>query len=111
LGDSNFVESILAKAGERFTRQCELRRRGYDFQTIAERVAEIYQMGVREVFGRGRQQGRVEARSILCYSAVRELGISLTDLARQLDMSPPGLGYAVQRGEAIAYDDGYQLTG
>jgi hypothetical protein len=41
LGDSDFVDSILAKANEHFTRQCELRRRGYDIQKIAERVAEI----------------------------------------------------------------------
>jgi hypothetical protein len=110
LGDSDFVESILAQAGERFTRQCELRRRGYDFQTIAERVAEIYRMGVGEVLGRGRQRSRVEARSLLCYWAVKELGLSLTDLARRLNMSPPGLGYAVQRGETIAHDNGYQFT-
>ncbi len=110
LGDSDFVESILAEAGERLTRQCELRRRGYDLKTIAERVAEIYRMGVREVLGRGRQRRRVKARSLVCYWAVRELGISLTDLARRLNMSPAGLGYAVQRGETVAYDNGYQLT-
>jgi REP element-mobilizing transposase RayT len=45
------------------------------------------------------------------YWAVRELGISLTDLPMRLKMSPPGLGYAVKRGEAIAHDNGYQLTG
>jgi hypothetical protein len=33
---------------------------------------------------------------------VRELGNSLTSLAARLEMSPAGVGYAVQRGEAIA---------
>ena len=47
--------------------------------------------------------------------AVRELGVSLTDLARHLGMSPPeadkpsGMGYAVQRGEVMTRERGYQL--
>ena len=41
--------------------------------------------------------------------AVRELGVSLTDLTRRLGMSPAGVGYAVQRGEVMACGRGYQL--
>ena len=41
--------------------------------------------------------------------AVRELGVSLTDLARRLGMSAAGVGYAVQRGEVMARERGYQL--
>ena len=66
-------------------------------------------MDVGEVLARGRQQQRVNARSLFCFWAVRELGISLADLARRLGMSPPGVGYAVQRGEAIAQENSYQL--
>ncbi|MBW2739263.1 MAG: hypothetical protein JRE64_10550 [Deltaproteobacteria bacterium] len=45
----------------------------------------------------------------LCYWAVRELGISCTDLAKQLEMTQPGVGYAVSRGEKIAEEHKYQL--
>lgn len=110
LGDSNFVDSVLAQAEEHYTRQCALRRRGYDLEKIAERVAEIYRVNAREVLARGRQQQRVSARSLFCFWAVRELGISLTALARRIGMSPPGVGYAVPRGEAIAHENRYQLT-
>jgi hypothetical protein len=44
-----------------------------------------------------------------CFWAVRELGNSLAALAIRLGMSPAGVGYAVQRGEAIAHKNGYQL--
>ena len=110
LGDSDFVDSVLAQAEEHYTRQCALRKRGYDLEKIAERVAEIYRVNVREVLARGRQEQRVSARSLFCFWAVRELGISLTALARRIGMSPPGVGYAVQRGEAIAHENRYQLT-
>ena len=110
LGDSDFVDSVLAQAEEPYTRQCALRRRGYDLEKIAERVAEIYRANAREVLARGRQQQRVSARSLFCFWAVRELGISLTALARRIGMSPAGVGYAVPRGEAIAHENRYQLT-
>jgi hypothetical protein len=46
---------------------------------------------------------------IFCFWAVREMGNSLTALAIRLGMSPAGVGYAVQRREAIAHEKGYQL--
>jgi len=84
---------------------------GYDLNRIARRVGEICRMGEREVFSKGRQKHKVEARSLLCYWAVRELGMSQTDLAKPLGMSVPGIGLAVQRGEALARDNQYKLTG
>jgi hypothetical protein len=111
LGDSDFVDSILAKADENLTRQYELKRSGFDLEKLKERVAEICQIDGGQLFSRGRQQQLVQARSLFCFWAARELGLSLTGLARLLGLSPPGVGYAVQRGEAIARENGYRLIG
>jgi hypothetical protein len=62
-----------------------------------------------EVFSKGRQQRKVKARSPLRFWAVRELDMSLTDLAKNLEMTVPGIGSAIERGEAIAHDNKYQL--
>jgi len=102
LGDSDFVDSLLAQAEEHYTRQCQLQRRGYGLKQIAERVAEIYRVDAGKVIAKGRQQQLVNAWSLFCFWAVRELEIPLTELARRLEMSPPAIGYGVQRGEAIA---------
>jgi putative transposase len=109
LGDSDFVDSVLVQAEEAYTRQCGLRRRGYDVEKVAERVAEIYGIEVEEVLAGGRQRKRVSARNLFCFWAVRELGNSLASLAVRLGMSLAGVGYAVRRGEAIAEQNGYQL--
>ena len=66
-------------------------------------------MGKDEVFSKGQQQRKVKARSLLCYWAVREAGMSLRELAGRLEMSGPGVGYAVEKGEAIANENGYTL--
>ena len=63
-----------------------------------------------EIYSKGKQKKKVKARSLLCFWAVREPGMSLTDLARHLGISIPGVGYAVERGEAIARDNNYQLA-
>jgi len=109
LGESDFVEGILAQANERFTRQYALRRRGIGFAHVVARVAEICHLDPRDVVAEGRQRRKVTARSLLCFWAVRELGLPLTTLARQLGLSPPGVSYAVQRGEAMARDKHMEL--
>lgn len=109
LGESEFVDTVLFQANERYERRYELKARGYNLNRIAERVAELSGMKEHEVFSKGRQKRKVAARSLLCFWAVRELGVSLTDLARTLEMSIPGVGFAVERGQAIAHDNKYQL--
>jgi putative transposase len=64
----------------------------------------------KEVFSKGRQQKKVMARSLLCYWAVREAGISLRTLAKRLRVSAHGVAYAVERGEAIVQESHYELA-
>ena len=109
LGDSGFVEVVLSQADEKYERHYELKRRGYDLDRIAERVAEIYEMEPREIFSKGKQQRKVKARSVFCFWAVSELGMSLRELAKRLEMSSPGVGFSIERGETIARENGLQL--
>lgn len=109
LGESDFVDAVLSQAKERYERSYELKVQGYDLHKVARRVAEVCEMEEHEVLSKGRQQDKVRARSLLCFWAVRELGMSLADLARELGMSMPGVGYAVERGKIIAQDNNYRL--
>ncbi len=109
LGESEFVDDIIAQASEKFERNYELKRLGYDVDRIASRVAEICEIEVNDIFLKGKQQKRVKPRSLFCYWAVRELGISLTELAKRLGISVAGVGYSVERGEIIARENDYQL--
>lgn len=109
LGESDFVDAVLSRAGEKYDRGYELIRQGYDLNRIIQRVAEIYGMEPETVTSKGRQKSKVAARSVLCFWAVRELGMTLTALARRLGISVPAVGYAVQRGEAIVREKNHQL--
>jgi len=69
------------------------------------KVAEIYGIDVHDIYLKGKHSKRVEARSLFCFWAVQELGITLTELARRLGISVPAVGFSVERGEKIAQDN------
>lgn len=109
LGDSAFVDSVLARAEEQYERRYQLKRRGYDLNRIAQKVARIYGTKPHEIISRGKEPKKVRARSLLCFWAVNELGMSIREVARRLEMSPPGVGFCVKRGKLIAQENNYRL--
>ncbi len=109
LGDSDFVDSVISRSAEQYERRHKLKRLGYDLDRIAERVAAVLDVEPSEIFSRGRQARKVKARSLLCFWAATELGMSHTALARILEMSLTGVGFSVARGESIAKKGKYLL--
>jgi putative transposase len=63
------------------------------------------------VMRRGRYPHTVQARSVLCYWAARELGISTLELAKRLGVSQPTVSQSVMRGEKLVKEKGFKLVG
>ena len=79
-------------------------------------MAEVLGMKPEDVWATGRYRHIVEARSLLCYWAlcywaVRELGITMSSLARKLKISVPAVSKSAIRGEKLAKDRKYSLVG
>jgi REP element-mobilizing transposase RayT len=109
LGDGDFVEEVLKKAQEQRERQCQLEAYGFTINQVAERVAAILGVKYEQVWEKGKYPQTVKARSLLCYWAVRELGISATELARRIGISQPAISQSVKRGETIAKENEFEL--
>jgi len=109
LGDSGFVLDVLKEADEKFERYYEMKRLGYDLQTVEDRVRDIYKIEKEALFSRSRQKAISDARALFCFWAHRELGYGQRELARRLGMTQPGVGYAVKKGEAISKSNNYQI--
>jgi putative transposase len=101
LGDGDFVESVLNASNERLERRTQLRAAGYDFVRLVQRVAALFEMPSHEVLREGRFVRTVAARSVLCYWANRELGISTVELARRLNIAQSTVTQSVERGEKV----------
>jgi putative transposase len=89
LGEGDFVEQILQEAGEAFERKSLLKSQGWDLDKLAAHVAKLLGIEVSVVWSAGKYRHTVEARSLLCYWAVRDLGVSMTSLANRLSPVSP----------------------
>ncbi len=78
--------------------------RGIQRRNIFQGDTDRYQfvMEAKEVLTSRKQPYRVKARTLLCYWAVRELGISCTVVAQKLSMPQPGVSKAAERGRKLA---------
>jgi putative transposase len=109
LGDSDFVEAVLKEADEQLERRYRLKAEGYEFEQVAERVAQVMTIPAELVWEKSRRPQVVDARSLLCYWGSKELGMSMTDLAKRLNLTQPAISIAVRRGEKIARENQYKL--
>jgi hypothetical protein len=58
---------------------------------------------------KGRQKDRVKARDLLCFRCAVKPGISMTELAKRLDLSLAAVSCAVRRGEKAVKEANYML--
>jgi putative transposase len=108
-GDSGFVLDVLKEADEKFERRYEMKRLGYNLNTIEDRICEIYKVEKEDIYSRSRQKVKSDARALFYFWAFRELGYGQRELARRLGVTQPGVGYAVSKGEAISKSNNYQI--
>ena len=109
LGDGDFVSQVLAESEDSVERRYALQARGVDLDYIAGRVADLLEMPVGDVWKPGRYKHLVAARSLVCFWAVRELGMSMASLARRFNISTVAVSKSVARGGDMVEAKGYEL--
>jgi len=89
----------------------QLQAQGYDFDKVVDRVAKLFTMRAEEILSPGKQPERVRARSLVCYWAIKELGINGTAVSKLLGIIQSSVSRAIRRGERLALDNRYSLEG
>ena len=98
LGDSEFAAEVLARAEEGLHKSYALVAKGIGIEQLMQGVSELTGVTVGALAGAGKKRESVKARSLLCYWAVTEMGMALTDLARRLGIAVSTVSLAVDRG-------------
>ena len=83
---------------------------GVDPQRAAAQVEEIFGLTLSEVSQGSRLRSVVRARSVLCYWAVKELGMNGAQTARWLGIGQPAVQRSVVRGGKIARELNLMLS-
>ena len=109
LGDGDFVDQVLRDAEDALSRGNKLKAEGMNVEKVAERVVRVFAMKAGEVWSSGKNRKIVQGRSLLCYWAVKELGETMTSMARRLNISVTAVGKSVARGGTLAKKNGYLL--
>jgi len=109
LGDGDFVGKVLASAEEAMERRHALHARGIDLDRLTNKVSKIFGVKAEEIWFPGRFRRIVEARSVLCYWAVREIGVSMTMLSRKMGISVAAISGSVIRGQKIVEEKGLKI--
>jgi REP element-mobilizing transposase RayT len=109
LGRGDFVDRVLAEGQEKLERKYRLASTGYDLDRVIGRVAQLLSLSPEEVIAPGKGRQTVEARSLLCYWATTELGISQIDLTERLPLNQPAISQAVKRGGQLVRERGYVI--
>jgi len=109
LGDGEFVTQVLAQAEEQFHHKYRLSAEGYDMEKLIGRVAEVTQLSPKKILDTERDRKRTEARSILCFWATDQLGITQTELSRMLNLTQSAISHAVRRGRILIESSSHSI--
>jgi REP element-mobilizing transposase RayT len=109
LGDTGFVEEMLARANEQLTQHTYLRSLGLNFEKVVSLVAELVCVDVKTVLARDKTPQSVLARRLLCHFAHNDLGLTTVDIAKRLGLNQSVVSRAARLGRDIASEKGYTL--
>jgi len=109
LGDSDFVESALSAAEDDLVKKSRYHLNNVNLEKLVLVVAKVLKLEPKEVCVAGKQPQHVQARSLLCFWAVREIGMTETALAKILQVTQPAIAQSVSRGERLAAEKGWLL--
>jgi putative transposase len=109
LGDSDFVERVLAESEEKMAGQYAMQAKGVNLDHLRRVVTNLMNIIPENLVGPSKIRKVTRARILFCYWAVRDLGFSMTDVSKQLKISLPTVSVAVQKGEKLVRDEGLKL--
>jgi len=100
LGGSEFVDEIRREMAAR-TRLLPRAKALVILPIVIKRCAAMWGLMPEELIGGSRRRAITQARTVVSRVAVRELGLSHTEVARHLSVSPSAVRAGVSRGEII----------
>jgi REP element-mobilizing transposase RayT len=109
LGDGDFVESVLAEADEKMTRRFAYKAKGISLDHLQQSVATLIGIEPEELVGASKTRKVTKGRGLFCYLAVREMGISMTEIANRLKIALSTVSGAVQKGEQVVRVEGLNI--
>jgi len=105
LGDGEFVNSVLSEIDEIGKDNLRLASKQISLSSLAEKVCKVHKISTGELRSGSRRHEIVEARRIVSFLAVTELGYSGAEVARYLGVTTSCITRVVLSGKGPAKED------
>ena len=99
LGDGEFVKSVLSEIDALGEENLRISPKKMEISSMAERVCKVHNISIPELRSGSRRHEIEEARRILSFLAVTELGYSGAEVARYLGVTTSCITRAISKGK------------
>jgi putative transposase len=103
LGGSEFVESVLAQAGEAFEKRTMARLKGLDLDGLVHFAADHLGIERALISSSVKERTAARARGIVCFLATDRLGVKGVEIARKMNLTPCGVSKLAGRGARMPW--------
>jgi len=103
LGSGEFVESLLREAEERELRQLRIKRSGKTIAEIIKEECHSRAVSEKELQSGSRRRPVSEARAVIAFRSIEELGLATAEIARSLGVSTSTISRAITRGAQLKH--------
>ncbi len=98
MGSGDFVANVMKDANEVLDQTAKF---DISLDELISRVCAKFEIRVKDLVSKSRKRYLSQARGVVCYLAVDELGYSGDDVARNLRISGRGVSDCRERGKKI----------
>lgn len=109
LGDGSFVKKVLTEAKELTRQESKLKYTEINYKKIIEIAAKRFGVEANRIFMRSKQRDIVKARNLFCYWAVKELRMSMTEVANKLNVTISAVSQSFKKGDDLCSSEGISL--
>ncbi len=109
LGDSDFVSNVLKQAQEQETNHTSLKQKRLTEIDVRKRVSEIIGIKPEKLLSHRKDRLVVRAKRLYCYWLAKNLGYSMTDIARIIETSVSTVSRSVKAGEMLCDENGWKM--
>ncbi len=102
LGTGEFVRTALNEDELKVETYTLRKSQGWSFTALSQAICVQFGVSGDQLLSKSRAVNVSDAKSMLCYWAVEELGLTVTDVAKELNMSHQGASKRVGRGREIS---------
>ncbi len=109
MGDSNFVEQVLAQDTLLIEERSQRQQQGWSLARLIENVCVYCDVEQKQLLSKARANTLSQAKALICFWGTQELGYTMREIANRLAISQPAVSNWVKQGQMYCKEQGVEF--